>query len=170
MTRKILSSLPVGLLLLSACSDKVEVFEATNAELAARVGEPCVLADEALPQYGGLSSAETVVERQPDECGAGVCLSYGFQGRVSCPEGNDDADDPECLTTGGEPVTVPVLPQLPDRPAEDAVICTCRCDGPAGEGPFCACPAGFECQLDVIADLSVASRAEAGGYCVKSPD
>jgi hypothetical protein len=171
MTQRIVSLLPLGIVtLLVGCSGDTEVFDATNAELTARVGDPCVLRDEARPEYAGTATTETIVEETP-ECGQGVCMSYGFQGRVTCPEGNDDPADPECLTTDGEPVVVAVEPQLPDRPAEDAVICSCRCDGPAGEGPFCDCPDGFACQPDLFDEFgSDVGRHEAGGYCVKSGD
>jgi hypothetical protein len=44
--------------------------------------------------------------------------------------------------------------------------CSCRCDGPAGTGPFCACASGFVCehQLD---DLGLGGSELAGSYCVR---
>jgi hypothetical protein len=33
------------------------------------------------------------------------------------------------------------------EPGETEGICSCRCDGPEDTGPFCACSAGFVCEL-----------------------
>jgi hypothetical protein len=43
-------------------------------------------------------------------------------------------------------------------------MCTCRCDGPANGGPFCACGDGFVCREEV-SDLGVGD-ALTGSYCV----
>ena len=43
--------------------------------------------------------------------------------------------------------------------------CSCRCDGPAGTGPFCACAAGYACQHEVD-DLGLGEPGLAGSYCV----
>ena len=109
------------------------------------------------------SGAELNISTDDPQCASRVCLVNQFRGRVSCAEGNLDGAD--CYTPLGEPVTVPVQPALPDGPAESAVICTCRCDGPAGEGPFCDCPSGMACE-----PLLAGGRPErddvAGSYCV----
>jgi hypothetical protein len=46
--------------------------------------------------------------------------------------------------------------------------CSCRCDGPAGTGPFCACAAGFSCQHQ-LDDLGLGGAELAGSYCVAGP-
>jgi len=158
------------LLLASACSDEAEVFKNTNAALVEHVGDPCVPEDEAYADWAGLQVNEiTINDRQP-ECGHGYCVSYQFRGRVLCPDGNDPTSEsgPTCTTTQGDPVTVTVPPHLPSRPPEDAVICSCRCDGPPGTGPFCACPDGFSCE-HLVDDLlgNEISLAYAGSYCVR---
>ncbi|MDX2053883.1 MAG: hypothetical protein SFV15_15890 [Polyangiaceae bacterium] len=50
---------------------------------------------------------------------------------------------------------------------EAQVYCSCRCDGPESEAPFCRCRAGFECRRDVIVDLGGTDLSYVGGYCVK---
>jgi hypothetical protein len=49
--------------------------------------------------------------------------------------------------------------------SESPGMCTCRCDGPAGAGPFCSCSDGFICR-DEVGDLGVSDPALAGSYCV----
>jgi len=163
----------LGLLVsaLFGCSANVgeaQVFERSNAVLTEHVGETCVPSDEQSPSYSGASTAEVAVESS-SACGAGVCLTYQFQGRVTCPLGYDPAiaNSPECTTPQGEPVTVSVPPQLDGHPARTQVICSCRCSGPEGAGPFCGCPSGFVCRDNLVPDLGLsANNADAGGYCV----
>ncbi len=158
-----LAALPL-LLTLAGCSSEVEVFNRTNAELVARVGDPCVLQDENDPSFSGARLGETIIE-EPDACGTGICLAWHFQGRASCPEGGEPG---ECETPAGEPVTVAVEPQLEDRPAEEAMICSCRCSGDDLYGPLCDCPEGFACR-HIVEDLGLGEESSryAGGYCVR---
>jgi hypothetical protein len=78
-----------------------------------------------------------------------------------------------CLTpavdsAGAAPVTVPVLSQITARQSQEAVYCSCRCDGPVGAGPYCACPTGFECAPQLVQELGLGSDGRfAGSYCVK---
>lgn len=44
-------------------------------------------------------------------------------------------------------------------------ICTCRCDGPTGAGPFCTCGDGFVCREEVP-DLGLSDTRIVGSYCV----
>jgi hypothetical protein len=108
------------------------------------VGALCVPGDEARTTFGGFSAGEITVEGRFTACASELCLVHRFQGRVSCPYGQEDPAEPACFASSlGEPVSVPVPPQLVERPAADVVHCSCRCDGPEGTGPFCACPGGF---------------------------
>ncbi|MBN2191729.1 MAG: hypothetical protein JW751_02840 [Polyangiaceae bacterium] len=158
-----LAPLPL-LFALAGCSSEVEVFHETNAELVAHVGEPCVLSDEDNPSFSGTSLNETVID-DSEACGTGHCVAWHFQGRASCPAGGEPGD---CTTPPGEPVTVSVTPQLPDRPAETAMICSCRCSGNELYGPLCDCPEGFACR-DIVDDLGLGEESAryAGGYCVR---
>lgn len=44
--------------------------------------------------------------------------------------------------------------------------CSCRCDGPEDQGPFCTCPGGFRCEVDVIPDYGTSFDEYTGGYCM----
>ena len=130
------------------------------------VGDQCIPADESFATFSGFSLGEINISDEDPQCSSGNCMVVRFRGRVTCPEGNQDGG--VCTTAAGEEVSVPVYPQLPDRPAERAVFCSCRCDGPAGQGPFCDCPSGMACEPALVAssDDSYADQY-AGSYCVK---
>jgi hypothetical protein len=51
---------------------------------------------------------------------------------------------------------------------ESAGLCSCRCDGPAGTGPFCTCDEGFVCREQVSA-LGMTPPVIAGSYCLPAP-
>lgn len=175
--------------LLGACSSNVgtgandkAVSSAKNSTstTAGAIGDPCNPGDEAHPNFSAYSENEINLETDgaPD-CASGTCLANRFRGRISCPYGQPaDPNDPsradpahqDCMTTGDHPVpvTVPVPPQLVDRRPEESVYCSCRCDGPAGQGPFCACPSGFECAKLVDAYGTEGGAQAAGSYCIKA--
>jgi hypothetical protein len=50
---------------------------------------------------------------------------------------------------------------------ESTGMCSCRCDGPPGSGPFCACGEGFVCRKQVE-DLGLEPSPLTGSYCVPS--
>jgi hypothetical protein len=143
-----------ALFLLGACSG-------VAGEIVPDVGEPCVVADESEPTFSGFSRREVNIE-DGGSCGSkGACLVHDFQGRATCPSGQ--AEEGVCSTTDGEPVVVPVAPQLPDRPAEQAMVCSCRCDGPDRNANYCSCPSGMRC-IELI--QGQATDDYAGSYCV----
>jgi hypothetical protein len=133
------------------------------------VGVACIVGDEAFPTFSGFTEGEVNIE-VGGSCGLhNVCLVHEFRGRATCPEGQAD-DEGTCRTTTGEAVTVPVPAQLPDRPAELAMICTCRCDGPDRGAEYCACPSGMRCE-ELVYSARVGDRESpfddyAGSYCV----
>jgi hypothetical protein len=116
------------------------------------------------------------VEIPSAECASSICLINHFQGRTTCPygqaapSGDEQAGEPICaLPDGSARVAVAVEPQVVERPPEDTVYCSCRCNGPEGTGPFCACPQGFEC-TELVPDLGLAFQGSpeiAGSYCIK---
>jgi hypothetical protein len=63
------------------------------------VGDPCVPEDEYLTTFSGFAVGEVNVESRSFQCLTRVCLVNHFQGRVSCPFGQDEDayDDPEWL-------------------------------------------------------------------------
>jgi hypothetical protein len=171
-------------LVLSSCQAEVsEVGEVdkplptaeTGAGENRAIGEACFPDDEWQPLFSNYALNEVSVEIPSAECASSICLINHFQGRTTCPYGqaapsNDEQSGaPICtLSGGGSRVAVAVEPQVVERPPEDAVYCSCRCNGPEGTGPFCACPQGFEC-ADLVPDIGLMTGGPviAGSYCVK---
>lgn len=129
---------------------------------AAETGAPCLPGDLQEPDFGGYRSSDVMVESRSPSCESALCLAHNFAGRPGCPYGSP------CATTGDPPtpVTVNVAPQLVSRAPADVVTCTCRCDGPPGTGPFCACSEGLECR-PMLVDYGTGPDPLAGSYCVK---
>lgn len=133
----------------------------------AGVGDPCIPEDEYRVEFSGYSKDEVNVESRSFQCETRVCLVNKFQGRVSCPYGQEMGES-GCMTPDGvRAIEVPVDAQLVERRPSDAVYCSCRCSGPQGNAPYCECPDGFSC-ADLIDDIGLGNRQLAGGYCVKN--
>ncbi|HYQ15395.1 MAG TPA: hypothetical protein VEQ58_06555, partial [Polyangiaceae bacterium] len=133
---------------------------------------------------------ETNVESRSFQCETRLCLVNHFQGRVSCPFGQnsqvDDkgvpltgaAYDPQCAIPGTKPskdattgnnINVQVPAQLVARQTDKAVYCSCRCDGPDKKAKYCDCPEGFEC-APLVDDLHITNGSGqlAGSYCIRT--
>ena len=150
------------------------------------VGDPCTPEDEYRPQVPGYAVTEVNVESRSFQCETRVCLVNHFQGRVSCPYGQNDTDLTTCAQDGAcdsengigcrvpgtngdtaeDRISVEVTPQLLKRRADDAVYCSCRCDGPDSNARYCECPSGFAC-VELVEDLGLGSGQLAGSYCIK---
>jgi hypothetical protein len=149
------------------CEDGVCVPFPVDAPHAGSLGDRCLPSEETREGFGSFLVAEVNLETPSADCASRQCLVHHFQGRSSCPYGQPDPRTPACFTPDGDPVTVPVAPQLIARPPASAVLCSCRCDGP-DDGPFCACPRDFECR-PLIEDLDLDhDRHLVGSYCVKT--
>jgi hypothetical protein len=178
MTRTILAGLAV---VVSAVS-----FLGTGCQ-STGVGDPCTPEREYDPTFAGFVEQEVSTEGESFQCESRLCLVNHFQGRVSCPYGQDSngnaippATQP-CFTPGiGTPVTGPVpadnagkavSPQCTDRTADKTVYCSCRCadiNGTQANGNFCNCPDGFTC-TQLVSSLSAASdQGLTGAYCIKN--
>lgn len=145
------------------------------------VGDPCIAEDEYQSQFPGYGIAESFVESRSFQCETRVCMVNHFQGRVSCPYGQDDRQmglngNPPCHIPGTagstnpkDLVNVKVNPQCSDRRAQDTVYCSCRCAGSDPNGRYCKCPSGYNCSDIGLPDLGPTfGQAElAGKYCVK---
>jgi len=145
------------------------------------VGDPCIPEDEYRPEFPGFASNGVHVESRSMQCETRVCLVNNFQGRVSCPYGQDheSRDDgtpspvdheQECEVPGSDrSVEAVVRPQIVERRAERAVYCSCRCDGDDPDAPYCECPGGFECR-PLMPDVGPALGTQqlAGSYCVRA--
>jgi len=150
------------------------------------VGDPCIPEDEYRQQVPGYAVTEVNVESRSFQCATRVCLVNHFQGRVSCPYGQTEEEAADCSaggdcdpengvgcrvpgTNGDEEVdriAVAVAPQLLGRRADDAVYCSCRCDGTDKTASYCECPSGFAC-VELIEDIGIGAEQLSGSYCIK---
>jgi hypothetical protein len=131
------------------------------------VGDPCTPEIEYDSDFGGFAIEETYVESNSFQCQTRLCLVNHFQGRVSCPDGQSDHEGRCRVPDGSSLVTAPVRGWDLDRPPDEAVYCSCRCDGPDADAPYCDCPAGFQC-TELVPDVKVAPGQLAGSYCVRA--
>ncbi len=158
------------------------------------VGDPCIPEDEYDENFSGFSSPEVNVESRSFSCVTRICLVNHFQGRVSCPYGQSQERADECAanpaacsdpnspqyksscrkpgqdgTKADDWIKEAVPPQLVERRADDAVYCSCRCDGPDAGARYCECPDGFSCER-LVDDIGLGKGQLAGSYCVKSSE
>jgi hypothetical protein len=139
------------------------------------VGDPCIPDAEYSLDFAPFSLREVYFESRSLSCATRLCLVNHFQGRVSCPLGQASSDDEERLCTTpaasagdrAERVQGEVPAWDLDRPAEHAVYCSCRCDGPDPDGRYCECPTGFECAR-LAPEVTRRDRELAGSYCIKA--
>jgi hypothetical protein len=59
-------------------------------------------------------------------------------------------------------------PDVARGASESSGMCSCRCDGEEGTGPFCTCSDGFVCREEVRA-LGLSRSGLTGSYCVPLP-
>ncbi|MCL2776948.1 MAG: hypothetical protein FWD73_03015 [Polyangiaceae bacterium] len=150
------------------------------------VGDPCTPEQEYNVDFNGFSVNEVNVESKSFQCRTRVCLVNHFQGRVSCPYGQNADGTP---TSGTQGCTVPgtdtpitgapndpttgatVKPQCVDRTTDRAVYCSCRCADINGNKPsdqiFCKCPDGFSC-TQLVTSIGVGNEGLTGSYCIKN--
>lgn len=129
------------------------------------LGAACIPNDEYSSTFRGFSY-KGIYLSPSEQCDSNLCLVNHFQGRVTCPYGSDGADGDECITADGSAlVEATVSPQLIARQPEQAVYCSCRCDGPDPEAEYCACGEGFECKEATTLSLP-GSEDFLGSYCV----
>ena len=157
------------------------------------IGDPCTPEQEYDPTFAGFVEQEVSTEGESFQCQPRLCLVNHFQGRVSCPYGQNASGKPispaqqACVTPGiGSAVTGPlnganmpvdpmvgetVKPQCTDRTADKTVYCSCRCadiNGTQNGGNFCNCPDGFAC-TQLVSSLSAATdQGLTGAYCIKT--
>ena len=156
----------------TACSD--------SSVTAAALGSPCVPEQEVTPSFAGFSETEVSIQSNDFQCANRICLINHFQGRTTCPYGQDqDGSGPDglCLTPQTCEVVQPpdgftVLPQCADRRASSTVYCSCRCANPQGttdddSGPYCVCPSGMIC-TQLVRSVGPANVGLAGAYCIKA--
>ncbi len=152
MTRSILAVL--------AAVAGVAVLSGTGCQ-ASGVGDPCTPEAEYNPSFTGFTVGEVNTESESFQCLTRLCLVNHFQGRVSCPYGQNamgnnlsgtqpcDGKSAGCCAPGTtiaidgkDPTTgmyvdpkaqATVEPQCTDRTADKAVYCSCRCANVDGQ-------------------------------------
>lgn len=133
------------------------------------IGDPCVPEDEYSPTFSGFAVTEVNTESRSFSCQSRLCLINRFQGRVSCPYGQEQGATGagHCTVPGSEEaITARVSPQLLDRRPDVAVYCSCRCDGPDPKARYCECPSGYSC-LPAVPDLALGRVQLPGSYCLR---
>jgi hypothetical protein len=147
------------------------------------VGDPCIPEQEYDQTFTGFALGEVGTESKSFQCQTRLCLVNHFQGRVTCPYGQESAG--KGLSGATEGCTVPgddtkpivgtggkaeVSPQCRERKADQTVYCSCRCqnlDGKTDDGAnYCACPEGFECK-QLRTSIGAGDTGLTGGYCIK---
>ncbi len=159
---------------------------------ASGIGDPCTPEQEYEPTFNGFDREEVNVESKSFQCQTRLCLVNHFQGRVSCPYGQDESGKPVAgrtdpcyvpgtkdLITGrvddkGAPIDpkkkATVQPQCTDRTADKAVYCSCRCanlENRTDDGAnYCKCPDGFAC-TQLVTSIGQGDTGLTGRYCIK---
>lgn len=100
-------------------------------------------------------SADTSHPSVTNECQPGGS-AHGVSCRVPDRDGSRARDR----------INVVVEPQFSERTADDAVYCSCRCEGPDPNARYCECPSGFVCE-ELVDELGLGKGQLAGSYCVK---
>jgi hypothetical protein len=103
MTRTILAGLAVAVTAVS--------FLGTGCQ-STGVGDPCTPEQEYDPTFAGFSNQEVSTEGESFQCQTRLCLVNHFQGRVSCPYGQNQAGGPPGQTPSGYKATL-----VPGSPA-----------------------------------------------------
>ncbi|WP_437491102.1 hypothetical protein WME75_14970 [Sorangium sp. So ce1014] len=134
MTRSILSGL-LGLLSVVAMASLPSACESGG------VGDPCLPEDEYDPQFAGFKVTEENIESRSFQCQTRICLVNHFQGRVSCPMGQEapePCDPNNAASCGGNRDACDLSGAV--EPPNCAGNQDCRCQGDAdcyGEGWSC---------------------------------
>lgn len=151
----------------------------TEDPTTAAVGVACLPYDEYDPTFSGFAAFETSIETAHVDCAAeSVCLIHRFQGRVSCPYGQDRSDlqssienSRRCFLPSGSSdlVSVAVEPQLVSSRARESAYCSALCADSKGNRKdnrrYHDCPPGFHCEnLD---GTVLAPENLSGSYCVR---
>lgn len=138
-------------LLVTACADE-------------GVGDPCIpetipcKPDEKGVKRCGFNNTESYIESSSVQCRSRLCIVHKLDNKT---EGDTPADPTKaCGEVYGRDQGCVTNEEL-----DQAIFCTCRCGGPAGnKDDFCECPSGFSCQ-EV---LSLGGDGIRGDYCVRS--
>jgi hypothetical protein len=147
------------------------------------IGDPCIPEDEYDQTFPGYTYNQVSVESRSFQCKSRVCLVAYFNGRVSCPYGQNlegASINEKCFLPGTTSnneqgpggctncVAGTVVSQFVKRPPESAVYCSCRCAGPDSTVKYCDCPSGYSCEKLVSSfGIQGGGGQLVGSYCVK---
>ena len=169
------------------CATPAPTGSFSGASVATPLGAACTPSPELSATFAGFDLHTLVLDEGNPACGADVCLVNHFQGRTTCPygqdaNGNGPAGQPACSVPGtntpvqpagqapvdagglGDSVSAQCTTRLPRR----SVYCSCRCENAEGKtddgAAYCACPTGFSCAQ--LIPLVQRGDPRAGGYCI----
>lgn len=124
------------------------------------IGDPCVPEDEYLGEFSGFQVSQENIESRSFQCESRICLVNHFQGRVSCPQGQQDPLDPA-----------------------NGRLCTSLDGACSGEGETCTIsatfapecgtglppvPEGFTCSAEGFAACDESSPCPTNYFCDKA--
>jgi hypothetical protein len=153
MTRSIVSAL-LGLLSVAALGSLPAGCQSGG------IGDPCTPEEEYNPQFAGFKVTEENIESRSFQCETRICLVNHFQGRVSCPYGQDPIveaaipgrhactpDNTSACGNGESCVEAAALaitcdPEKPDQGSGDCAGYGNNCNP---EGRFCQCATTADC-------------------------
>jgi hypothetical protein len=120
------------------------------------VGDPCTPEDEYNPQFAGFKVTEENIESRSFQCQTRICLVNHFQGRTSCPLGQEAPTS--CSTPGEKCASGGTCSQAgtfapdcdPSAPDGGQAACAAYGGKCNKQGKFCECtavpcPTGFTC-------------------------
>jgi len=135
MTRKILAGL--------AATVAIGVLTGTGCQ-STGVGDPCTPEQEYDPSFLGFAASEVSVESKSFQCQTRLCLVNHFQGRVSCPYGQDVTGAPLSGTTtctNSDPRPDGTAPACSGQTAQNWGCCAPGTNAPiSGWDPTCVGP------------------------------
>ena len=160
------------------------------------VGDPCMPEQEYDPTFAGFVEQEVSIEGESFQCQTRLCLVNHFQGRVTCPYGQDATGNADRRSTataarasrracprpvdrsgstaqrraGRRHERRTVLPQCTERTRPDRLLLVPlrghRRTQTDGAN-FCNCPSGFSC-TQLVSSLGAGRPGPDGAYCIKS--
>lgn len=134
------------------------------------VGDPCTPEDEYNTTFPGFKVAEENIESRSFQCATRICLVNHFQGRVSCPYGQDDSKIKYCngpsdmSTCGSDSRCTPAQALAPE--------CDCDPSKPGDCGSACGV-SGLACDPKLKICVCTADAPNLNGtdyYCVNADD
>ena len=121
------------------------------------VGDPCTPEDEYSNQFPGFKVSEENIESRSFQCSTRICLVNHFQGRVSCPQGQDGTALISCLGTDDTTTCPAGKSCVPSQIY--APNCTI-CDGTDPNCQAVACPSPLQC--DATLGICTCTTADNG--------